>query len=568
LTTFNQVEEEKIESEIVQHQEQVIEQEEKESVEPTQALELNKDFEQEKEPKVIADIEERHVIDEIEKDLQLEVETEDTDDMDSQLNPDAKEFVPLTTGMQSPPMKEFKENGLSPKLANPILSAFDDLVVSQSPRKNDNLVMEDVQIPTENEFDEEADARPHEVNLLEENFQRIESPIESMNLKEAMQTDDKLDQAYTDEAQPFFEEEKQQQADDYKVLESSFDQYSNGFQSKIDDPMNRSFYEGRDSDILSNQTNDVLNTVQPIPSFEDEKQSEFDHNNLEKDFPEADLLGGGEPMIEQDFTLVEHSAPQLSKMELSDNFEAEHFIEEIKKANENFNKYDDTELSMQVPDFPIENETFMVSQTPLTVNPDKTLDTFIVDTSTASNIEIPEQNIIAESAPLQNEMKDIPEVAETIEAVQETSKPEEIITESKVAEVVGATTVLVAAAGVAAVAVAGKAKAPEPKKTAAKAPPKPATSTAAKKTEIKPKAPITKPSSAPVKPPVSKTAVKPATAAPASATARPKTTVSSVPPVKKAAPVTKTETKPPATKPSVPATRPITKRPATTSSIK
>lgn len=201
---------------------------------------------------------------------------------------------------------------------NPALGSLvvQDAVVAQSPRKGESSMMEeDISIPTEKDFDNEAESRPHEINAFENGiFQRAESP-EHLNLKEAMQQDDKLEQEYKDEAaQPFFEEVKQQAGEEYKVLESSFSEYSNGFQSMID-PMSRSFYEGRDDgDILTAaaRTSDVLNSVQPIPTFEDENA--FD-------------LGA------------------------SGDFVAEQIVEEIKGASVEQDKYIDQGLSPTLPDF-------------------------------------------------------------------------------------------------------------------------------------------------------------------------------------------------------------------------
>lgn len=110
---------------------------------------------------------------------QLELNTS-ADDMESQLNPDAKEFIPVSPvsrsqEFSSPPPAN--QNGIDRPLANPLLSAFDDAVVSQSPRKGDLIMEEDVTMPaTENEFDIEADARPHEVNLMEvkRSFKKLE----------------------------------------------------------------------------------------------------------------------------------------------------------------------------------------------------------------------------------------------------------------------------------------------------------------------------------------------------------------------------------------------------------
>lgn len=577
------------------------------------------------------EVEERHIVDDIEKDLQLEVETEDTNEMDSQLNPDAKEFVPL-----SPVRNEFAspppgmENGKSP-FVNQILSGFSDPVVSQSPRKGEAPVMEDVQIPEEKEFDKEADARAHEVNLLEENFQRIESPQEQeeMNLKEAMQTDDKLEQGYKDDSQVFFEEEKIQTGEEYKVLESSFDQYSNGFQSKIDDPMNRSFYEGRDNDILADPAKSVLNTTQPLS--DDDLHQEQKQEDVEKSPPEEevvsqveeiDFLGSSmEPVVEQikivhQYETMQEKEPQISQMESSDNFEAEKFVEEIKGINESFNKYVDTELSPTVVkdvSHEIENveETIFATHSPMKTMENTSLDTFITQTSTVSDIEVAaetQQSLIEEfeNQPEQNEFKE--NILEGIESViqqqeliptmeapahevtpplvedksptpqeesplietaitEEPQKKEEEETkiESKTEEIVAAT---VATAAVAATAIAATkkssttaAKKPEAKKVGdakSKAPVKPAE---VKKTEAKPKTTsVAKPPAA--KPPVSK-AQAPSKPATTTAASRPKT-ATTIPPVKKAplSSAKPAETKP-APKTTVAPKRPVTSAPTT-----
>jgi hypothetical protein len=502
------------------------------------------------------------------------------DDMESQLNPDAKEFIPVSPVSRS---QEFSsppppENGFDRPLANPILSNFDDAVVSQSPRKGEALIMEDVPIPaTENEFDLEADARPHEVNLMEENFQRIDSP----SAKEAMQIDEKLEQSYTADDSQHFEEETQQQNEDYKTLEKSFEAYSNGFQSKIDDAMNRSFYEGRDGDILAH--NDVLNTVQPIPSFEDE-QPEADHHHVEpeSDKVEADLLGGFEEVQKVEITekvekieevpqkveeilqevqqeILPQEVPQVM-IESNDNFEAEQFVEEIKGASES--KYVDTELSPTTEFNPIEFssppivEETIVTHTSFKENlSEMNLDTMIVETSKTDILE-PQAEVIeapeAEFKPV--EIADIPETVEPAQEAKEEAKIEPKTTEVVSEEVKKAVKAIdVKKAPVAA------AKKPT---TTTKAPVKPAE---IKKTEIKPRTAPPKPASAPIKPPVSKTTVK----APTSATARPTTTkpaVSSAPLVKKTTSTVaaaRTITKP-APKPATSATTvPAAKRPVT-----
>lgn len=514
-----------------------------------------------------------------------------TDEMDSQLNPEAKEFIPvspvsgraidLAMDLQSTP--PFENGTAKSPFVNQLLSNFDDAVVAQSPRKGDNtLIMEDVQIPdNENEFDLEANARPHEVNLLDENFQRIDSP----SAKEAMQVDDKLEQGYLDDSQQaqqkenqqkeqdsFFEEEKHQESDEYKVLESSFEQYSNGFQSKIDDAMNRSFYEGRDGNILETNASDVLNTVQPIPSFEDDQPEANIENGNDK--PEADLAVVVEPIfVAEEISKVNtevniQQEVEQEMIESSDNFEAEHIVEEIKGIISE-NKYVDTELSPTVADFvpsifqspPVVEEEIIATHTSFKEELIGNLEeTIAVETLKVDNLEAPHEEIPAVvDAEIQlTEFKDIPEVIEAI--VQEVAI-EPAKTEPK-------TEVAVA-----------KIKAP-----LAAAAPKKATSTttssklAAKPTEVK--KPDNKPKTATStmkpasglasKPPLSKptSTVKPIPSSTATAAPRAKPTAS-IPPIRKptsssslaAKTITKTESKPAvkaATSSSVPPKRPVT----------
>lgn len=469
---------------------------------PLAESETIKDFEQEKE-----EPEERHAQDAIEKDLQLSIETgEDFDEMSTQLNPDAKEFIPISptrsSGMMSPPL-------------NPVLNsiALEDAVVSQSPRKGEYQPMEDVLIPSELDFDNEADARPHEVE------NNVESP-EILNLKESMQQDDKLEQEYKDEAQVFLEEVKQQAGEEYQVLEKSFNEYSNGFQSIIDDPMNRSFYEGRDNgDILTAPT-DLLNSVQPIPTFEDD-QPEADHQT-ESEKPEADLAGSHE------WGFTNNAPTAAATMEASDNFEAERFVEEIKSAHaSDFDKYVDQGLSPTLPEFS-QNTIQTVQETIIVENQsvqqlvqDSSYDTFITDTSLMGNIELPETSEIVQEIEIPADIPEVPEIQEP------PPTPAVEVSEPKIEAEVAA----VAAAAVlgAAAAVVSTKKSPAANKTDVK-PKSPATAktstVAAKKvpstTAPKP-APITKPSSAPIRKPAPATtaaAAKPAVSS--AATSRPK----------------------------------------------
>jgi hypothetical protein len=513
--------------------------------------------------------------------------------MDSQLNPEAKEFIPVSpvSGramdlQTTPPF----ENGTKSPFVNQLLSNFDDAVVAQSPRKGEvsTLLMEDVQIPdNENEFDQEADARPHEVNLLDENFQRIDSP----SAKEAMQVDDKLEQGYLDDSQQqqqqqkenqqkedsFFEEEKHQESDEYKVLESSFEQYSNGFQSKIDDAMNRSFYEGRDGNILENNAANVLNTVQPIPSFEDEQPEANIENGNDKpevESSEVDLAVVVEPIfvaeeISKVNTEVIQQEEEQQMIESSDNFEAEHIVEEIKGIISE-NKYVDTELSPTVADFvpstfqspPVVEEiiaTHTSFKEELIGNLEETI---AVETLKVDNLEAPREEIpaVVDAEIQQTELKDIPEVIEAI--VQEVLIEEPAKTEPNTEVAVAKSKAPISAAAApkkTTMTTSSKlaAKPTEVKKAENK--PKTATSTLKPALGLASKPPLSKPTST-MKPNPS------STAAAAASRAKP---VASIPPIRKptasstlaAKTITKTESKPAvkaASTSSVPPKRPVT----------
>lgn len=379
-----------------------------------------------------------------------------------------------------------------------------------------------------------------------------------------MQIDEKLEQSYT--ADVNFEEDMQQQNEEYKVLESSFDAYSNGFQSKIDDPMNRSFYEGRDNDILANNANngDLLNTVQPIPSFEDE-QPEADHQhtqfNGESDKPEADLLGFEAQSVPE--PSQEISQPPQEMIESSDNFEAERFVEEIKGASES--KYVDTELSPTIPEAqsnfqspPVVEETIVTHTSFKEDLSASNLDTMVIETSKTDILEPPTEVI---ESPADGEFKptefvDIPEIVEAVVQEPVVAKLEE----PKIA----------AAAEKKSPAKSAETKKKEPvaakKPLPAKAPIKVAE---VKKTEVKPKPLAAKPST--VKPPVSKTStVRSATSTTSTRPALSKPAPPTVPLMKKttstvtnARTITKSAPKPAtSTSSTVPAKRPVTSAPA------
>ena len=373
--------------------------------------------------------EEKQSREEVEKDLQLDEEIDidcdkiSAEEMASQLNPDAKEFVPVSpvrSGHSSP-----FENGNG--MVNPMLSNLDD-VVSQSPRKGEYQQMDNIQVPDENDFDQEANSRPHEVKLVEQNGNHKRSDsfgsngYVELNLKESMQRDDKLDYEYKDEIEQssapsaFFEESQisiqanfgdDTMASDYKQLESSFDQYSSTFSNKIDDPMNRSFYEGRDDNIMSEfaaQSSDILNKVQPIPTtFDDfetlDQRPEADHGFGESDKPESELMEAA----------IVSKTSESGAMDTSDQFESEKFVENIKSGNGLFDKYNECGLSPTVPEFESNiiqtvHETFMDNKPVMEQISDSNLESManLIDNTQA------ESDFCMQS----NDLKDIPETME------------------------------------------------------------------------------------------------------------------------------------------------------------
>lgn len=104
---------------------------------------------------------------------------------ESKLNPGAAEFIPRSPA--------------SPvNLQNPSLLLLDDPVVAQSPKPNNDggsVLMENINVPSEIEFDEEISNRPHET----EDFIAAAAAAAAdgnLNPKEAAQSDEKLEEDY------------------------------------------------------------------------------------------------------------------------------------------------------------------------------------------------------------------------------------------------------------------------------------------------------------------------------------------------------------------------------------
>lgn len=220
---------------------------------------------------------------------------QDLEDMDSQLNPNAEEFVPVSpqrTSVSSP-----FGNGLSTRFD------LDDEVVSQSPRKGMGISMNDndIVLPAENDFTE-ISQRPSELTANELSFDNMQCDSENivtvtgidnvvttitatadvdeikdvkrpessssqcsyqeMNLKEAMHGDEKQELA----------------AEDPETLFAGADvptTNGGGQQFSERDPMNMSFYNDENNPFNSKESQEVdMNAVQPLPDDIDDDASQ------------------------------------------------------------------------------------------------------------------------------------------------------------------------------------------------------------------------------------------------------------------------------------------------------
>lgn len=191
-------------------------------------------------------------------------------DMASKLNPEAKEFVPTGSPTLSNPASPVASMPEMPQ--NSFLLLGDD-VVAQSPKKG-ITTMDNIDVPAEDDFQLEMDKCPHELEQFPEQTNgttngdetnRSHSPVsepsyQELNLKEAMQCDEKLDNEYNDVLQN--DETIDQHPTELNLL------------AKEQNPMNMSFYEGRDEALIVSNS-DELNKVQPLPS--DDESSEQNH---------------------------------------------------------------------------------------------------------------------------------------------------------------------------------------------------------------------------------------------------------------------------------------------------
>lgn len=200
---------------------------------------------------------------------------EDDDDMDTKLNPDAKEFVPISpqrTSVHSP-----FSNGGGP-FRHDLL--FDEPLLSQSPRKGNALPMDDIELPVDNDFSE-ISQRPSEV---------VESPVSDLGQRNGLATPngDGLERPESSNSQCSYQEmnlkeamhgdEKQELAEDSEAPDSeplSAAGPNIGFPTGTiseSDPINMSFY-GNEDDPFKPDVPDVdMNTVQPLPDDDEDNE--------------------------------------------------------------------------------------------------------------------------------------------------------------------------------------------------------------------------------------------------------------------------------------------------------
>lgn len=234
---------------------------------------------------------------------------QDLEDMEnSQLNPDAKEFIPVSPQHTSIGSPFGNGGGIHNRL-----DLMDDDVVSQSPRKGTAIVMDDVDIvlPAENDFTE-ISQRPSELlaselkfdsavpnengNLLNDDTAVKDVPrpessssqcsYQEMNLKEAMHGDEKQElAAEVHEENPFSGSDG---------IVPNMNGEPQPFMSERD-PMNMSFYNDENNPFSSGEVD--MNAVQRLPDYieDDVQENEIDdfvsqpadlHVNQENNFGE------------------------------------------------------------------------------------------------------------------------------------------------------------------------------------------------------------------------------------------------------------------------------------------
>lgn len=214
-------------------------------------------------------------------------------EMASKLNPEAKEFVPVSSPTRSNPTSPVANAPSA--VPNSFSMLDDDTVVAQSPKKF-TTTMDNIDLPAEDDFHHEMNRRPHELEKPSEyvngnadvsvrsNSPASEPSYQELNLKEAMQADEKLEHDYNDAKQVVVTEDN--------PTENPNEQNYLNLLHKEQDPMNISIYEARDETLLSNS--DELNKVHMLPELDDEVEEPM---NTHVDKAQADMYDAEQELL-------------------------------------------------------------------------------------------------------------------------------------------------------------------------------------------------------------------------------------------------------------------------------
>lgn len=300
--------------------------------------------------------------------------------MSSQLNPDAKEFVPTTPPPHSASPKSPMANtngGIPPSFLS---SIENDSVIAQSPRKGvPQEPMDNIQLPSENDFDEEISSRPHEVEDEIENSDLVilkrsgssssQASYQEMNLKEAMHGDEKVELAAEIEDR-FVPQNIEDNSMSLLSGVTNTAEEQIVFDNEViseSDPMNMSFYQDKTNEEGTNPFD--LNAVQTLPIDDEEEINGFHKDGDESHSIESPMIIEGQQgerfVIEDvDFGMM-HSDDKTPDL-ISPSSHQMDFTDEISKPEEDMyspvseNKFDDLINSMNsqnlIPSFEKQEE--------------------------------------------------------------------------------------------------------------------------------------------------------------------------------------------------------------------
>lgn len=229
-----------------------------------------------------------------------------------QLNPEAKEFIPNfgsnPTSPISPHPTELEASSNidnvmffgQASMAVPRRIMVDDDFVAQSPRKGRCGNMDAISLPPEQEFDKEADQRPHE--LAQDDIELLDS---NKSAKTAGKTSEK------------------NLADKDVIVNSTSNVIDHGPETSVDLDADTSRHQHEEISLMDNDVmkqsiyvmndehiEDVLNSVQPIPTEVDSV-----NNSFIEDLVSNDLIGDKEQLYVEEKEHISNS-PSTEEMQV------------------------------------------------------------------------------------------------------------------------------------------------------------------------------------------------------------------------------------------------------------